>query len=157
MNTARKARILIAEGDRDAGAFLVRTLEAFGHRAVWTRDTGAAIEGLRGEWADLVLVDAGLLATIGAAESLARYVRFFDIPVILMRAAPDASEDLSHPLYPCLYKPVSTAEMHDLVERELRGRFAPGPTLQDEPVTTTIAPPSRFKTPMSGSEPSLSS
>jgi DNA-binding response OmpR family regulator len=95
--TAKKARILIVESDADAGARLAIALNGFGHRAVWVHDTDAAIDELRGAWADLVLIDTASPATIGAAESLARYAGFFDIPVVLMSAAPDARERLPYP------------------------------------------------------------
>ena len=157
MMTIEKARILIVESDCDAGALVVRTLEAFGHRVVWIRDTGAAVEELRGAWADLVLVGAASRAAIGAAESLARYAEFSGIPVIPMSAAPDARECLSRPLCPGVDKPLGSAGLRDLVERALRGTFVPGPERQNETMTARIAPQAPSKALSSEGEASFSS
>lgn len=152
MATAKQPRILIVGSDPDAGAELTRAVEGFGHRAVWARDMGRTIEELRGEWADLVVLDAAT-ATIGAAGAFARRAGFSDIPVILMSAMAEIPE---RPPYPCLCKPFRLEEMRELVERELRGSFVIAREPHHRPVTATTAPPGRPETAASAGKHGLS-
>ena len=148
MTAAKPPRILIVDSDPDTGAELTRALEDWGCRVVWARDTGRAIEELRGAWADLVLIDAAP-ATIGAADALARYAEFLDMAVILMSATAEALERLP---YPCLCKPFRLADMRALIERELRGDFVLTRDPRHRPMTAMIDPPGRSETAASTGE-----
>jgi DNA-binding NtrC family response regulator len=146
MTAAKQPRILIVDGDPDAGAELVRALEGFGHRAIWACDTGRAIEELRGARADLVFI-AAVPATIGGIGALTRYADFLDIPVVLMGTMAEAPE---RPRYPYLCKPFRPADMRTLIGEELRGDFVTTRDPRHRPPAAMNASPGRSETAASG-------
>ena len=79
-------RLLIAEDDKALGQFLLRGLEADGHRVQLACDGGAAVEAFRREMPDLTILDLNMPVKDG--EQVLEEVRAMDadLPVLVLTA-----------------------------------------------------------------------
>jgi DNA-binding response OmpR family regulator len=79
-------RLLIAEDDRALGQFLMRGLEADGHRVRLAADGGAAVEAFRQDMPDLTILDLNLPVKDG--EQVLEEVHAIDanLPVLVLTA-----------------------------------------------------------------------
>ena len=85
-------RVLLVEDDRMIGASVEQSLKDAAYAVDWVRDGTTALEALRGQGYDLVLLDLGLPGTSGL-EVLRRLRAGGDTVSLLVITARDALED----------------------------------------------------------------
>ncbi|MEA2711501.1 MAG: two-component system, chemotaxis family, sensor kinase CheA [Phycisphaerales bacterium] len=88
------AKLLVIEDEADARAALMRALIRAGHEVVGAVDGNDALSLFLHDPADAVVLDARMPIMDGAAflQVLRSYVRWRNVPVILVTAVPDGPE-----------------------------------------------------------------
>ncbi|MEZ6120155.1 MAG: response regulator [Pirellulaceae bacterium] len=132
-------RVLIVDDSSVLRERLRRRLENVGFHVHLVRNAASAMELLRSQWIDAIVVDMELPNLEGTelVRRIRRELRFQDHPVILMRSEVDetASERVRHAGGSCL---VSKADLDRVVELLSGSEFSDSQILDDHNVTSSV-------------------
>lgn len=111
--------VLVVDDDQDVREVICEVLERAGIRVASAEDGARALESVRSELPDLILLDLRMPIMSGA-QFLPR-LRALDhggeVPVVVMSAFADLKESAGLDSQACLKKPFSLAELFEVVER----------------------------------------
>lgn len=123
-DVSKALRILVVEDDRVSGIALTRQLEKLGHGVTLARDGSQALDALREQRPDLVLMDVqmpvmdGLEAT-GHLRNDPEFAAVADVPVVALTAyamESDQERFLAGGMDQCLTKPVNMEKLRGVLD-----------------------------------------
>lgn len=120
MLAACRKRVLIVEDETFVAEVVQSALEDE-HEVIWAADVPGALASIHRHRPDAVLVDCVLPG--GRLPELLAGADVYGLPVVMISGHPDVLGQYVAFGYPCLAKPFDLAEMLDVVERALSGRW----------------------------------